>query len=269
MRTLLLLAALASPSAAQEWYIPKRTALLKGGTLEAGMRMQLSANNDGLLDTFRLDGIPNLRYSPLSRLELYAEVPLAYARREDVVNFDIVENDVTGVGDTFGQISYEGFSGEDWKILYNLDGAFPTGKTRFRHRVPLGGAHFSAAAGQTMMKVIDPVVLFNHLGYQHAFARRFTGRKIAPGETVRFRFGAALALNPRIQTSLHVTGDIVGSTKVDRAPVAGSAQTLMRLGWGLDWTLNGRLRAGFDAIFGVTKNTPDATLALGLTGRLF
>lgn len=260
---------LAAGACAQEWYIPKRTRLLKGGALEAGARAQLSANNDGLLDTLRLDLIPSLRYSPLGRLELYGELPFSYAEREDVVAFALVKNQTTGIGDAFGQVSYEAFAGEDWKVLVNMDGSFPTGKTQFKHRVPLGGAHFALAAGQTAMKVIDPVVLFAHLGYQHTFPRRFAAGRIAPGRAIRYRFGTALSLNPRVQTTFHVTGDSVSTTRIEGKPVAGSSGTLMRLGWGLDWTLSGSLRLGMDAIFGMTKNTNDATLALGLNWRIF
>lgn len=260
---------LAARAPAQEWYIPKRTRLLKGGALEAGTRLQLSANNDGLLDALRLDLIPSLRYSPLSRLELYTELPLSYAEREDVVAFSLVKNQTTGIGDAFGQASFEAFSGEDWKVLFNMDGSFPTGKNQFKHRVPLGGAHFALALGQTAMKVIDPVVLFAHLGYQHSFPRRFAPGRVSPGRAVRYRFGTALSLNPRVQTTLHVTGDSVSTTRIEGKPVAGSSGTLMRLGWGLDWTLSGSLRLGMDAIFGMTKNTQDATLALGLNWRIF
>ncbi|MBI3297938.1 MAG: hypothetical protein HYZ75_07235 [Elusimicrobia bacterium] len=256
-------ALLAAPAAAQEWYIPKRATLLERGRGELGLRMQFSANNDGLLDNLRLDGIPHLRYAPLRRLEFYVEAPVSYAEREDVVGFNIVKNQTTGVGDTFLQTSLEGFSGEDWKILYNLDTSLPTGKSPYRHRVNTGGGHFQAAVGQTAMLVMDPLVLFFHLGYQHIFARRGGTAWVAPGRSVRYRFGTVVALNPRVQTTLHVTGDQVANTKVGGRVVAGSSGSLIRFGWGLDMRVGKRSRLGTDAIFGMTKNTPDATLAFG------
>lgn len=264
-----LLALLALPAGSQEWYIPKRPVLLKGGSLEAGFRTQLNANNDGLLDSLTLQGIPSIRYAPLRRLEFYAELPLAYAEREDVVGFVLVKNDTTGIGDAFAQASLEGFSGEDWKVLFSADGSFPTGKHQYRHRVPTGSGHFAAALGSTAMKVLDPVVLFTYLGFQHTFPREFAPGRVSPGKDIRFRFGGALALNPRVQTTLHVTGNIVSPTRVNGAPQAGSSGTLMRFGWGLDWTMSSRLRLGLDAAIGMTKNTPDATVSIGTTCRLF
>lgn len=268
VRAALLASLLAAGSAsAQEWYIPKRQTLLTRGSGEAGTRLQLSANNDGLLDTLRLEAIPHLRYAPLRRFELYTELPFSYIEREDVVNFNLVKNDTTGIGDAFTQMSFEGFSGEDWKILYNLDGSFPSGKSPYRHRVALGSGHFAAAFGQTAMKVIDPLVLFSHLGYQFVFPRRTAVGRVSPGRSIRFRFGTALALNPRVHTTLHVTGDAVNTTRVDGRPVAGSSGTLIRFGWGLDWTVRDRLRWSADAAFGMTKNTPDATLSTGWSFR--
>lgn len=260
---LLALVLLAPAGRAQEWYVPKRTTLLERGRGEVGLRIQLAANNDGLLDTLRLEGIPHVRYTPLRRVELYVEAPVTYAEREDVVGFNIVKNQTTGVGDTFVQTTFEGFSGDDWKILYNLDGSLPTGKSPYRHRVATGGGHYAAGFGQTVMKVIDPLVLFFHLGFNHTFARRGGRSYVAPGRSVRFRFGTGIALNPRIQTTLHVTGDQVASTRVGGAGVAGSSGTLIRFGWGLDWKVGRRWRVGTDAIFGMTKSTPDAVLGFG------
>lgn len=260
---LLALAVLAPAAAAQEWYVPKRTTLLERGRGELGLRLQMAANNDGLLDSLRLEGITHARYTPLRRLELYVEAPVTYAEREDVVGFAIVKNQTTGVGDTFLQTTFEGFSGEDWKILYNLDSSIPTGKSPYRHRVATGGGHYSAGLGQTVMKVIDPLVLFFHLGYQHTFARRGGTAWVAPGRAIRFRFGTALALNPRVQTTLHVTGDQVASTKVGSKITAGSSGSLIRFGWGLDWKVGRRWRVGTDAVFGMTKSTPDAVLGFG------
>lgn len=277
------------PIYGQEWYIPKRTTLLKGGAWEAGLRTQMSANSTGNEDSLRLEEIPHLRYSPFRRLELYAEVGLAYAYREDAVFVTFLESETTGVGDAFAQVAFETLSGEDWRLLTHLDGSFPSGKNPHHHLVPTGSGHFTAAAGQTAMTVIDPVVLFAHLGYQHTFRRFFPGvransagdgtapcppsepcpgAQVAPGWDLRFRFGSSLALNPRVQTSFHVTGNAVASTKLNGKRVVASRTTLVRLGWGLDWSFYRRLRMSLDAAFGMTKNTPDATLAMDFSIRL-
>lgn len=270
MRTAFLIMVLAVPAAAQEWYIPKRQHLLKKGSLETGFRTQFSANNDGFFDSLRLEGIPNIRYSPMRRFEVYTEMPLSYAEREDSVNFTTVNRKVTGFGDLFTQLSYEGFSGADWKILFSLEGGFPTGKNQFQHPVPTGSGHYSAAFGMTGMKVVDPVVFFAHLGFQHSFSRTFPGvGRVTPGRDIRFRFGSAISLNPRVQTTFHVTSNLISTTKLNGVLQTTSSGTLMRFGWGLDWTVGSRTRLGFDTAIGLTKNTTDATIALGVTWKVF
>lgn len=248
---------------AQEWYIPQRTELLQRGSGEVGMRVQMSANNDGLLDTRRAEAVLHLRYSPLRRLEFYTEAPYAHVLREDVVAFQIVSRDTYGVGDAFAQISFDAFSREDAKILFHADGVWPFGKNPYDNPVGLGSGHPSAAIGQTAMKAFDPMVLFTYVGYQHSFPRRFGIGLVEPGGSVRFRLGGSLAVNPRLQSTLAVTTDVVSSSKIQGSNVAGSATTLVRLGWGLHWAVVSRVRIQFDAIFGMTKSASDATLILG------
>lgn len=261
--SLLLLGLSISAAAAQEWYIPKRTQILERGTGELGVRLQVSANNDGLLDTFRSDSVLFLRYTPVSRLEIYVDCPYSFIERENIENFSYVSERGSGIGDAFMQLSFEGFSGEDWKILYNLDTVFPTGRNPYKYAIAFGGGHTSVAMGQTAMKVIDPVVLFMHVGYRHTIARRFLGNKYSPGGGIRFRFGSGISLNPRVQTTLAVNAERVLTSKVNNQGVTASASTNVGFGWGIDWKLKNGFGLNSNATFGMTKNTPDATIAMG------
>ena len=161
----------------------------------------------------------------------------------------------------FTQFSLEGFSGPDWKTVFNLDIGWPTGKNPYENTVGLGGGHYSLAVGGTAMKVIDPIVMYCHIGYQHSMARTFknTG-KVAPGEDLRFRIGTSLSLNPKVTANVNVSGNILSSTKLAGSAVAGSSDVLVRLGLGFDWLVGRRTKWGADAIFGMTDNSGDATI---------
>jgi len=267
MRTiyfLLLLSGLSiSAATAQEWYVPKRTQILDRGTGELGIRLQTSANNDGLLDTFRADSVLYVRYTPISRLEIYVDCPYSFIEKEDIVNFSYVSERAQGIGDVFSQLSFEGFSGEDWKFLYNLDTVFHTGKNPYGNAIAFGSGHTSVALGQTAMKVIDPVVLFAHIGYRYTLPRTFSENKYSPGGGVRLRFGTGISLNPRVQTTLSVNAERVLTSKINNESITASAATNIAFGWGLDWKLKKGFGLNANATFGMTKNTPDATLTMG------
>jgi len=253
---------------AQEWYIPKRTEVLEKGSGEFGTKFQLTAHNDGLCDTRRLELVPNVRYSPIRRFEIYTELPVGEVSREYIRAFQIVQDRLSGVGDLFTQVSYEAFSGTDWKSLAHLDVVVPNGKNPYDNQASLSGGHFSAALGVSAMKVVDPVVLFGFLGIQQPFARSFdsTG-KVAPGTAFRFRFGSGISLNPKLRTSLSVSGDFTSKLNIDGEPVAGSAGTSIRFGWGLDWNVLSKYRITMDTSFGMTPNTTNAVLVWGVTRK--
>jgi hypothetical protein len=249
---------------AQEWYIPKTQPILEKGIKEVGYRIQLLTNNDGLLDTLGVDNVFYFRFSPIKRWELYTETRFSYLKKEDIQNFSYVEKSGSGIGDIFSQITYETFSGEDWKIMSNLDITFPTGKNPYEHSISFGSGHFSLALGGTAMKIIDPVILFAYLGYQDTFKRGFNKKDIKPGNSFRFRIGSGISLNPRLQTNFNISGDLISKTKINNQYVAGSASTLIRFGWGIDWTISQKWRVSIDANFGMTKNTTDAILSTGI-----
>lgn len=265
MFVLLVMLSTTTTITAREWYVPKRTDLVKKGGGEAGVKFQLTANNDGLLDRRRIELIPNIRYAPLKRLELYMEMAAGHAFQEDVVGFQIAEFDGFGVGDLFTQVTYDAWSGSDWRTLSHLDLSFPTGKNPYDNRTALGGGHYTVALGQSAMKVLDPLVLFAFLGIQQPLSQDFASvGRVAPGMSVRFRIGTSINLNPRARMSLSISGESTGHTSINGTKSLGSSSTTARYGWGLDWSMWRKYRLTLDAIFGATKNTTDAVLILGM-----
>lgn len=266
--SLLLVLVSAVNAVAYEWYIPKRVELVGVGHGEYGVRLQLVTDHDGLLGSDVLSLVPSIRYSPLERLEIYAEIPLSYVRRETTVAFQVVDHDDFCHGDLFVQLLYEVASGADWRWIVNLGKTFPTGKNPYEHEVGLGGGHYRLAGGSTVMKVIDPVVLFAHLGYQHSWDKKFDIGEIEPEQDWRFRLGCTLAVNPQIRTTIHLFGNRLSDAKLNDVVIMGrSERTVVRAGIGLDWDLDERHRIEIDTNFGITDNTSDASIAIGLKRR--
>lgn len=249
---------------AEEWYIPKRRYLAEKGHGEYGMRLQYSTENDGLLDTSTFSLIPSIRYSMFERLEVYTEIPYSFAEREDIEAFEFVKYTDDDFGDLFIQLSYELASGQDSKTILNLDTTIPTGKDPYDNNIGTGGGVYKFGTGLTMMKVIDPVVLFTHFGYVHSFSEEFDIGKVELGGDFRFQFGSTLLINPKVRATIHVSGDIQGDAKLNGDIVDGTSGDLVRLGIGLDWDLSEKLKLENNISFGLTDNTPDATISLGL-----
>jgi len=253
---------------AQEWYIPKRPEVIEPRRLEMGFRTQFLTSDDGPLETQGFSLIPSLRVSPFERFEAYVEAPFVFAERDRIVGFDIETNTHEGIGDIFTQFTYELFRGDDWALLPSFDVVFRTGRNPYEHPVGIGGGHNRYALGVTVMKVIDPVVLFAYVGYQVSETRSFDGiGKVEPGDSFRFRVGGSFYLNPKVRSSLFTATDIQSRTKVDGDKVDGSGGNAVRFGSGIDWMLTEQTSLNFNAIFGATDRAPDAVLTAGVIFR--
>lgn len=252
---------------AEEWYIPKRPEIIEAQRIEAGFRLQFLASDDGLLQTEEVSLIPSLRISPFDRFEAYVEVPYVFGQRDHIVGFNIMTSDASAIGDVFTQFTYEAFRGEDWALLPSLDVVFPTGRNPYDNIVGTGGGHYRLTPGVTVMKVVDPIVLFAYLGYQVSLADTFTVGKVEPGDSLRFRVGGAFHVNPKIRVSLFTATDIEDKTKLNGSKISGTGGNAVRFGAGLDWLVAENTSFNCNAVFGATDRAPDAVLTAGITVR--
>jgi hypothetical protein len=265
-----LMLLLAASVSAEEWYLPRATHLLKGGSWEVGARAQFLFERNGLDFDRRVDGVTSLRYAPTSRLELYAEGPYSYIEEERAVfPATISSTDQEGWGDLFTQVSYDFLGKEDWKLMLNLDAVIPTGKNPYEDARDLGGGFYSISPGLTYVRILDPAALFFYIGHQWTVPNSFPGiGQIEPGEDLRFRTGVSLMLHPRLRTSAYVVGDIVGHTRVRSIEIAGTDRDVIRFGGRIEWSVSDRVKLDVNSVFGATALSSDAVLSVGVTYSL-
>jgi hypothetical protein len=250
----------------QEWYLPKPINFVKKGSVVLGTNLQISNNGDGILESLKIENDYYGRYSPLEKLEIYLDVPVVYSKVEKFdSNLNIVDKTDKGIGDIFTSFSYETLSGDDWKIIHNLDFSLATGKNPYNNEVGLGSGHNSIGVGQTIMKVIDPIALFNYIGYQYGFSKKYSIGEVSPGGSFRLKFGSSIVLNPRIVTNISISNEFIGKTKIGNRKLQGSSSNLVYFIWGIDWRLNSVSKLSFDSILGMTKVTSDSTIIIGFS----
>ena len=268
LTVLMACALFGSVAHAEEWYIPKTIEVLPKGRVEAGVRLQLSGNEDGILDTQEVSLIPSARYSPTTQLEIYGEIPLSNKSQDQIVGFSVVENDKSGIGDLFLQATYEIAAKSNWKVSGSLDVTAPTGNDPYENTVGLGSGYWTTAPGVNFAYVSDPAVLFAYLGYQHGFSETFnvsgTSTKVDPGDSVRTRLGASFAFNPRLNMTMYTALDFRDDTKQNDVKVAESDDTLARLGLSFGFKLDKDMSIGMNTVFGLNDSTSDYVISLGM-----
>ena len=136
-------------------------------------------------------------------------------------------------------------------VIVTLDGRLPTGDTSYA----IGG-------GITLVKSIDPAVLFASASYHRSFSRNFADvTRLEPEDRFDFTMGYALALNDTLTLSTAFLGLFTGATRFDNARLRARQAFSLQLG------LTSRLARGLyiepTVTFGLSG--PGNSFAVGVT----
>ena len=149
-----------------------------------------------------------VRYGVLTdglEVDLIAPV-LVYA--EQTVDFGTSRSKTTelGVGDFAAAIRYQAWyeRGARPSVVFDVEGKSRTGGPGL-----LGTGTWSAGGGLTLIKTIDPVVLFGRVGYTYNFASQ--SREL--GNIIEYRVGMGFSLNDVVSFTLQLNGSVIGPSQ--------------------------------------------------------
>lgn len=247
------------------------------------------------------------RYGLTDRLQIDANVPYLYRHS----NFQsagaggdasgLAEKSVTdsGLGDVNFGVSYrllkETAARPD--VVINARAKAPTGRNPFgvelvevpgtegNLEVPTslstGTGVWGASVGVSVLKTIDPMVVFGSLSYFHNFPRSFgdideaegdqPGR-VWIGDAFQYGAGVAYALNERSSLSMSFTQRFVERTRIRREGqpfqrVVGSQANVGIVNLGASFALNDRLSLLTTVGIGMTSDAPDMVVSVRLPFR--
>ncbi len=105
-------------------------------------------------------------------------------------------------------------------VVVSVDARIPTGKTS-----PALGAAVS------LIKSVDPVVLFGTLGYRHTFSREFQEpARLEPRDRVDFTLGYSFALNDTLSINSAISNSFARATTFSNAELRSSNAASLQLG---------------------------------------
>lgn len=140
--------------------------------------------------------------------------------------------------------------------------------------LPTGSGFNALQAGLTWLYASDPAVFFGNFSYLHNQKRDDVWRRVRNGERefigevdagdiVGFNVGVGLALNEKASISLGYDQSIVGRTRQNGIHPPGSVRTVLgTLLVGASYRFNPRYSLNVSLGVGVTRDTPDVTLAV-------
>lgn len=139
-----------------------------------------------------------------------------------------------------------------------------------------GNGVWSASVGASVLKTLDPMIVFGNITYFQNFAEKFDdindANGLQPGtvnlgEAVQIGAGVAYALNERSSLSMSVAQRFVERTTLKRAgqfgaPVVGSDANVAQLNLGATFAINEHASVIANVGVGMTTDAPDAVFTL-------
>lgn len=186
----------------------------------------------------------------------------------------------------------------DWPdMVIAVRGKFPTGRHPFgveflevensegNLQVPeslaTGSGVYGVSAGVSLLKTLDPVVIFGSATYFHNFSRDFIDidenpgdqpGRVNVGDAWQFGAGLAYALNDRSSISMSYTQRIVERTRLqlegeEERLIVGSQANVALVNLGATFTLGPRVSLVANVGMGLTDDSPDMSLSVRLPIR--
>ena len=213
-----------------------------------------------------------MRYGLAEDLEFNFGVPLVYSERE--VDFRPAssftrEADV-GLGDISWALRYAAIREEGAipEVTLNLDVKSDTGD---EHRA-LGTGDWNVGTGVSLVKTIDPVVLFGSLGYTWTLGTlEVEEMDLDPGDQIPYSIGMGFSLNDRVSFSMAMAGAAVRRAELKGNELSGSGLDVNSLQFTTTVQLAKRVYVEPFVGFGLTDEAADFLVGInvpvGLEGR--
>lgn len=243
-----------------------------------------------------LTGAISLRFGILDRLQVDAKVPYLYRNdrlvRPTGAGTSEEEKPVTliddyGLGDIEGGFSIHALRGRGWlpDVILNVKGktrtgrdpyGLDTGKERGREvlkELPTGTGHYGLSGGLTLVKAIDPVVIFVTGNYFWNIKRDVDVNygEIDPGDSIEYILGTAAALSERVSLSFSFQNIFTPSGKQNGVKIPNSNLNAASLFVGASYKVGKNVSLYCNVGVGLTEDSPDFQVQLNvpITFRLF
>ena len=197
-----------------------------------------------------------------------------------------------GLGDLSLAIYYRVLAeDEDWPdLVWNLRAKAPTGKDPYGIEImtsesgnlmvpkdlATGNGLWQLSTGFSLVKTMDPAILFANLNYGHSLKQDFDDVSYQPGDQpgsiqlgdwYEYGLGVAFALNERFSLSFNINQRITlessqGAEGFDMEKVTGSDANAASFGMGSTWAITDKLSMAVNWSAGLTTDAPDYSIWL-------
>lgn len=249
----------------------------------------------------------NTRYGLTDRLEVGLNVPFVYRSStyqsigEDFSTQSNIESSVdeADLGDISASLSYRLLpeTVERPDVVLNFGVRAPTGKDPYGistrevagsggnlnlpDELPTGNGVWGVNAGVSLLKTLDPAIVFTNLGYTYNFEESFddisasdgnSPGDVKLGDSIRAGFGTAFALNERLSLSLSYSHEYIMQSETTQngvtSKVIGSDANVGVFSIGGTYALNDSTSVVTSLGIGLTDDASDISLTFRMPFQL-
>jgi hypothetical protein len=297
--------------------------LLRQGQLEVAPQLRYSLQSTNRLIVYGLAVLPALvignidvadvdrnivepslafRYGLFDPLQLEVMIPWRYSN--DIISLQSGEEttvDDTGIGDIEGGFSYQLMNEKAGRpaLVASVRVKSRTGKDPFEvdpnDEIPTGSGFWGVRGGFSMIKTMDPVVVFANLGYTYNISRTVQFKQSAfegsdnpanvgdidfdPGDSIEWGLGFAYALSPEFSLNIQYVHQLVmrssiddiqfpeNNSNIETGDIAGTHQNIPSLRFGTVLAFERGRYLDFSVSIGLSEDAPDITVQLAIPFR--
>jgi hypothetical protein len=190
-------------------------------------------------------------------------LPIGVAKQEIDVGARRLRTDEAGLGDVTGRLRYGLLAERGARPDVILDVTATSGTTSVE--TLLGSGFWRVGGGVSLVKTLDPVVLFGRLGYTAVLER--AGRD--PADQFSYLFGTGFSLTDRVSVSTRVSGIAGGRAQVNEQAIPGTNLDAISMQFALTTRLTRRLYVEPFVSIGLTEDATNAVVGVSLVGTRF
>ena len=199
-----------------------------------------------------------------------------------------------GLGDISGGFYWQLKEQRDWwpSIIWNAQVSAPTGTSpygiklltdpsnsnlKYPDNLPTGKGVWGVSSGFSIIREVDPVVLFGSGNYYYEFTQgvrdistmpgTIKSGQVAPGDSLSYTLGVTMALNERLSTLVELQDIITNSTELKSkgtgwAAIPDSSGNAAQFIFGATYAVNRHMFPFIQAGIGATQYAPNFQISL-------
>lgn len=134
--------------------------------------------------------------------------------------------------------------------------------------LPTGSGHWGVEPYFTILKTIDPAVLFFNFGYFYHIERDISGiGDIDPSDSINYSIGVGYALNDKVALNTAFEQKIYTRTKVNGNKIEDTDPITANLLLGATYSFSDTSALTFTLSIGLTEDSPDVQVSINLPFR--